>query len=89
MKKEKLLPFLPLIIIGFLILFILILWIILEPVTYKLEATCNEYGMTYVYRDGGNCLDKNNILHPIYTECPKPHKRGLCEIRFITKPLGG
>jgi len=73
-------------IFGGIILFVVILLIALEPVTDKLEATCNEYGMTYVYRNGGNCLDKNNVLHPIHSECPQPHQRGLCEIRFIQSP---
>ena len=65
------------------ILYISILLITLEPVTDKLEATCKEYDMTYVFRDGQNCLDKNNVLHPIYSECPPPYMRGLCEIRFV------
>ena len=72
------------IIIGIIILTLVISLNVFEPVTDKLEATCNEYGMIYVYREGENCLDKDNVLHPIYSECPKLRKSGLCEIRFIS-----
>ncbi len=73
----------------FIILCIGLSGIILEPVTDKLEASCEAYGMIYEYRDGQNCLGKDNILHPIYSKCPPPHKRGLCEIRFIDKQKPG
>jgi len=35
----------------------------------KLEKACNEYNMNYEYREGTNCLDKNNVLHPISSDC--------------------
>ena len=76
-------------IIGIIIIIIYVtaMFIILEPVTNKLKRTCDKFGMTYVYREGASyCLDNNNILQPIYTECPPPYKRGVCEIIFIQLP---
>ncbi len=63
---------------------ITILIIVLEPVTDKLEATCESYDMIYVYNEGPGCLDNQNVLHKIHYDCPEPHERGLCDIRFIT-----
>lgn len=73
----------------FIIIFIIAFFNIFEPVIDKLENSCKAYGMIYEYRNGQNCLGKDNVLYPIYSKCPPPHKRGLCEIIFIDKQKQG
>ena len=58
------------------------LLIVFGDVIDKLEVACNEYNMDYEYREGINCLDKQNVLHPISSECGA-FRWDECEIRFI------
>ena len=55
---------------------------VLGDVIDLLEDTCNQYDMNYEYREGPNCLDKQNVLHPISYECGK-FSWSECKIRFI------
>ena len=70
-------------IIIFIGLIINIIFFISEPITDKLEATCEAYDMIYIYHEGPGCLDNQNVLHRIHYDCPEPYERGLCDIRFI------
>lgn len=89
MKNKELLPLIHLM-VFFTIITVLIFvgfwYLVYSPdITDMLENSCEEYDMIYVYRNKGqHCLDENNILYPIYSECPKKMtKDGICEIRFI------
>ncbi len=82
MIKIKTLTILYLITLGVIGLAVLIGFILFEDVIHKLEETCNEYDMNYEYRDGANCLDKKNVLHPISYDCVI-FRWDKCEIRFI------
>ena len=63
--------------------------ILFKDVIDKLEQTCNEYDMSYEFREGANCLDEQNVLHPISYDCGI-FRWEECEIRFIqSKSLGG
>ena len=74
-----------LIVIGIIVLTIVTCSVLFKDVIHKLETACNEYDMNYEYREGTNCLDKQNVLHPISSDCGK-FRWEECEIRFI---MGG
>ena len=81
-EKMKLSIILYLILVGAIGLTLLIGFILFKDVIHKLEEACNEYDMDYEYREGANCLDKENVLHPISSDCGK-FRWDECEIRFI------
>ncbi len=61
--------------------------VITEPVWERLDVVCGEYGMSYEYRDGSDCLDDNNVLHPIVDDCSSLIWED-CNIKFV-KIVGG
>jgi len=56
---------------------------IMEGVENKLERTCQLYDMDYIYRNGDYCVESDGTLRPISSDCPPPHKRGTCDIKFL------
>jgi len=71
-----------LMILGTIIIALGIGFIFFESTNSKLDEACNEYGMIYEYRNGKNCLDKDNVLRPIVSDC-SIFRWKECDIRFI------
>ena len=75
--------------ISFLILVGIIIAFNAEPVTIKMQRSCELIKMDYHYREGTNCIDKENNLHPIIFDCPAPYKwtNPECDMRFINQEV--
>lgn len=71
-----------LLVLGVIIITLIVAFTLFEDVIPKLDRACNKYGMDYEYRNGENCLDESNVLHPIASDC-SIWRWKECNIRFI------
>ncbi len=71
------------IILGVILFFI----IFADPITKVLDNECKEQDMEYLYREGPNCLDEDNVIHPIaYSDCGIfIWNQDTCKIRFVER----
>ena len=71
--------------IGFICIIVgtvILMTSITDNIDEVLDRACNEYNMDYEYRAGGNCLDKDDVIHPITSDCDI-WIWSECNIRFI------